>query len=56
MNQAKRLMVMGGIDVVLGILFGIFGDSVLRHSDVLIAMLFIWLSYNLYELFLPRGL
>lgn len=47
---------MGGIDVVLAILFGIYGASCLHRSDALLAIFIVWLMYNLYELILPQGL
>jgi hypothetical protein len=52
-RQAIRLLVMGAIDVILAILFGIYGVSALRNSDFLLAIFIVWLMYNFYELILP---
>ena len=51
MRQAVRLTLMGSIDMVLAVLFGIYGDGWLRHSAVLLAIFIVWLVYNLYEFF-----
>lgn len=52
-QQAIRLMVMGTIDVILGILVGIYGVDCLCRSDALLAIFLVWITYNVFELVLP---
>jgi hypothetical protein len=51
-KQAIRLMVMGGVDVILAVLFGIYGTTWL-HYDAVLAIFLVWIAYNLAELILP---
>lgn len=46
-------MVMGTIDVILGILVGIYGVDCLCRSDALLAIFLVWITYNVFELVLP---